>query len=204
MAAPADKKSDVRTRRVTGCKDSRAKADVRAFMIDFHRSRDGRVWSGRRPSEDEQVPSHRSRLHRVPRGAPAMPLPVSWCSPRQRWAAATAAPSIPWRARAAATKPALCRFLCVQEFSRSVPFLRFDLFSPSIEADATDPQQASNSYSLTIPINPPSTGSTVPFTYFDSSDAKNKLAWAMSHTSPCFPVGDMASRFFHMPSSSPP
>ena len=52
-------------------------------------------------------------------------------------------------------------------------------------------------------VMPPSTTSSIPVTYFDSSDARNSAALATSQASPMCPIGTCASRARHIASTSP-
>src|SRR5207244_11064682 len=52
-------------------------------------------------------------------------------------------------------------------------------------------------------VTPPSTTSSMPVTYFDSSDARYSAALATSQASPMCPIGTCASRARHIASTSP-
>ncbi len=52
-------------------------------------------------------------------------------------------------------------------------------------------------------VIPPSTMSSMPVMYFNSSDARNSAALATSHASPMCPIGTWASRARHIASTSP-
>ena len=52
-------------------------------------------------------------------------------------------------------------------------------------------------------VIPPSTTSSIPVTYFNSSDARNSAALATSQASPMWPIGTCASRARHIASTSP-
>src|ERR1700730_14097634 len=56
---------------------------------------------------------------------------------------------------------------------------------------------------LTFSVIPPSTTSSMPVTYFDSSEARNSAALATSQASPMCPIGTCASRARHIASTSP-
>jgi hypothetical protein len=55
----------------------------------------------------------------------------------------------------------------------------------------------------TLSVMPPSTTSSSPVTYFDSSEARNNAALATSQASPIWPIGTCASRARHIASTSP-
>jgi len=56
---------------------------------------------------------------------------------------------------------------------------------------------------LIFSVIPPSTTSSMPVTYFDSSEARNSAALATSQASPICPIGTCASRARHIDSTSP-
>ena len=56
---------------------------------------------------------------------------------------------------------------------------------------------------LSFSVIPPSTTSSMPVTYFDSSEARNSAALATSQASPMCPIGTWASRARHIASTSP-
>ena len=54
-----------------------------------------------------------------------------------------------------------------------------------------------------LAVIPPSTTSSIPVTYLDSSDARNSAALATSQASPMWPIGTCESRARHIASTSP-
>src|SRR5262249_43158470 len=54
-----------------------------------------------------------------------------------------------------------------------------------------------------LQVMPPSTTSSIPVTYLDSSEARNSAALATSQASPIWPIGTCASRARHIASTSP-
>src|ERR1700730_9042247 len=54
-----------------------------------------------------------------------------------------------------------------------------------------------------LSVTPPSTTSSSPVTYLDSSEARNSAALATSQASPICPIGTWASRARHIASTSP-
>src|SRR3954451_12579857 len=59
------------------------------------------------------------------------------------------------------------------------------------------------SYAPALHVIPPSTTSSIPVTYFASSEARNSAALATSKASPMWPIGTCASRPRHIASTSP-
>src|SRR5213592_3896223 len=61
----------------------------------------------------------------------------------------------------------------------------------------------SGAYAPALHVIPPSTTSSIPVTYFASSEARNSAALATSKASPMWPIGTCASRARHIASTSP-